>query len=225
MLFGIAVKTPQISVFFWFRRLKVTCFFLVDIMWISVFLLLHSWKIWIVKWPSKRHHQNWNELRFLAMKLRVESMSSKQASCLYLLPTFLLPLRWTYFKATRLMNLKQSLPNDAWSNCTLVCSTLAYEKRDCKLLLQFYCSPCLVLWPVRGSFRRRNVPFGTSIWSYMIRYSHLDFFVLEEDYPSLMEIFGASNIMDPKLPRLRNSLTGRCSQAALSSLSDIHKVC
>ncbi len=91
------------------------------------------------------------------------SMYSKQASCLYLLPTFLLPLRWTY------------------------------------------CSPCLVLWPVRGSFFKKKC----TIW-------YLNLIIHDPLQPARFSFFcsgrGLSisdgdlwgfNIMDPKLPRLR----------------------
>ena len=46
----------------------------------------------VVKWPSKRHPQTWNELRFLLMGLCTEN---RPAVC----TCFLLPLCWTYFKA------------------------------------------------------------------------------------------------------------------------------
>lgn len=94
----------------------------------------------VVKWPSKRHPQTWNELRFLLMKLRVYW---KQASWLYLLPTFLLPLCWTYFK-----------PQGEGCLVQLYLSMLYFSLL--KAWLQAAASVLLkpiisVLWPVRGS--------------------------------------------------------------------------
>lgn len=98
--------------------------YLFFLMIISVFLLLlHSWNIWIVKWPSKRHPQTWNELRFLLMKL-----------CVYVLKPGQLFVPITNLPIATMLNLLQATRWRMPGPIVLEYALLY----DYKLLLQFY---------------------------------------------------------------------------------------